>query len=286
MKRSRPTTLEPISATMLFIISAHALLVAAGWWWWKEKLSAPADGGGTRLTWMSPADFKSSLPAAAPSSVIIANAPKSKKTGTPPAAAPKIDEAPVQKATLIAPPPAQQAMEPVLNPTGMPLFAPANPAPKPSANRSITLRRAPGKSALPRPGIPAPPIASPTLLDVARLNTLRPPPLPQPGAAVASPDDSVDMDAVDEAVNAAFLAGWTAPPIDAVPAAQREARLNISVGRDGAILKAQMSKFSRSHALDQSILEAASKVKKISTPLPSNFSKESYDLELNFLLLP
>jgi hypothetical protein len=47
-----------------------------------------------------------------------------------------------------------------------------------------------------------------------------------------------------------------------------------------------MSKFSGSHALDQSILEAAAKVKKISITLPSNYSKDSYDLELNFLLLP
>lgn len=47
-----------------------------------------------------------------------------------------------------------------------------------------------------------------------------------------------------------------------------------------------MTKFSHSHALDESILEAASKVKKISTSLPSNYTKESYDLELNFLLLP
>ena len=47
-----------------------------------------------------------------------------------------------------------------------------------------------------------------------------------------------------------------------------------------------MNKFSGSHVLDQSILEAAAKVKKISTTLPSIYTKDSYDLELNFLLLP
>jgi TonB family protein len=71
-----------------------------------------------------------------------------------------------------------------------------------------------------------------------------------------------------------------------VPTAQREARLNIAIGKDGTVLKAQMSKFSGSHVLDQSILEAAARVKKISSALPSNFPKDSYDLELNFLLLP
>ena len=71
-----------------------------------------------------------------------------------------------------------------------------------------------------------------------------------------------------------------------MPEGQREGRLNISIGKDGTILKAQMNKFSGSHVLDQSILEAAAKVKKISTTLPSNYSKDSYDLELNFLLLP
>jgi outer membrane biosynthesis protein TonB len=288
MKRNRPTTLEPISAAMFLIMLAHAGLVAAGWWWWQQKLSSSADAGEARLTWMSPADFKSTLQAAVPPPVVTAKVPESKKAGASAASALKPVDTPVQKATLIAPPPAQLVMEPVPNPTSTPLFAPANPAPKPSANRSITLRRMMDKPSGSRvPGSPAPPMASPTLLDVARLNTLRPPPMPPPGTlASAAPADEADMDAVDEALNTAFLAGWTAPPIDAVPATQREARLNISIGRDGSVLKAQMSKFSGSHVLDQSILEAASKVKKISAALPSNFSKESYDLELNFLLLP
>ena len=288
MKRNRPTTLEPISAAMFLIVAAHAGLVAAGWWWWKQKLATPMNAGETRLIWMSPADFKSTLQTAVTPPVVAANVPSSKKAGTSATATVKPADAPVQKATLIAPPPTQQVMEPVPNTTGTPLFAPANPAPKPSANRSITLRRMMDKpSGLRAPGRPAPPMASPTLLDVARLNTLRQPPVPLPGtAARATPADEADMDAVDETVNTAFLAEWTAPPIDAVPAAQREARLNISIGRDGSVLKAQMSKFSGSHVLDQSILEAAAKVKKISAALPSNFSKESYDLELNFLLLP
>ena len=128
-------------------------------------------------------------------------------------------------------------------------------------------------------------MSSPTLLDIARLNTLRTAPVVvAPG--VAQTDEEINLDAVDEALNAAFLTHWTAPPITVVPSAQREARLNISIGRDGTVLKSQMSKFSGSHDLDQSIIQAAAQVKKISVALPSNFSKESYGLELNFLLLP
>ena len=179
-------------------------------------------------------------------------------------------------------------MEPVPNPTTPPLFAgTAATAAKPSANRSITLRRAMDK----RPGttqfgVAVPPMTSPTLMDIARLNALRPTAIPAPGAGKDAAVEEVNLDPVDEAVNTDFLAFWVAPPIESVPDGQREARMNISIGKDGTVLKAQMNKFSGSHALDQSILEAASKVKKISTTLPSNYAKDSYDLELNFLLLP
>lgn len=131
-------------------------------------------------------------------------------------------------------------------------------------------------------------MSSPTLLDIARLNSMRPNSLPKAGSAPPPEDiDNIkELDAVDEALNAAFLGIWTAPPIDSVPPGQREARVNLSVGRDGSIVKTQMSKFSGSHVLDQSILETAAAVKKIPVTLPSNYSKDSYDVELNFLLLP
>lgn len=287
MKRKRPTTLEPISAAMIVIVSLHLAAVFGVWLWWQNVGSPRREARSAQLAWMNPEDFKSQAPS--PSAVPrpkAAAAPKADKK--PPAAAPKPSaDPPVQKATLIAAPPKQHQMEPVPNTTGTPLFAgSAGPAPKPSANRSITLRRAPEKRTGPALfGAPVPPMTRPTLMDMARLNTLRPSAIPPPNSA--TPDTAeVDLDAVDEAVNAAFLIGWTAPPIVNVPEGQREGRLNISIGKDGTVLKAQMSKFSGSHDLDQSIIEAAAKVKNISTTLPSNYSKDSYDLELNFLLLP
>ena len=94
------------------------------------------------------------------------------------------------------------------------------------------------------------------------------------------------MDPVDNAVNAIFYERWTAPPLDAVPEAQRSAQFTISIAKDGTIIDSQMSRPSGSHALDDSILAAASGIKKIDVRLPSQFPKASYDLDLTFHLLP
>jgi len=284
MKRSRPTTLEPISAATFVIFALHVALAGGLWWCWREYSARPKE---TKLTWMKPADFKTAAPATTPPAPPKRDTPVAAASPAAPPAAKATQEEPVQKAVLVAAPPEPPRMEPVPNETANPLFASTIPAPKPSANRSITLRRILEKPAVAAaPGKPAPPMTSPTLLDIARLNTLRATPTLPSSANVIDPDAEVNLDAVDEALNAAFLTHWTAPPITAVPEAQREARLNISIGRDGTILKSQMSKFSGSHDLDQSIIEATAQVKKISATLPSNFSKDSYDLELNFILLP
>ncbi len=294
MNRKRPTTLEPISAAAIVIVSLHLAAVFGVWWWWQNVVSPQRNAKAMQLAWMSPADFKNLAPTSTlPRAIKVASAPKAtNKAPVPvpvPAPVPKPPaDAPVQKAVLVAAPPQQHQMEPVPNTTGTPLFAgTAESQSKPSANRSITLRRAPEKRpGSPFFGAPVPPITSPTLMDIARLNTMRPSAIPAPGSAPTPSEKEVNLDAADEAVNTAFLASWIAPPIENVPNGQREARLNLSIGKDGTVLKAQMSKFSGSHVLDQSILEAAAKVKKISTTLPSNFSKDSYDLEMNFLLLP
>lgn len=308
MKHRRPATLEPIAASAFVIVSLHVALTFGLYWWWQNQ-AAPPGTPSTALSWLSPADFKGALPpgslpvfaTAAPpaappslpqrpaSSAPVADPAVPKATLiSPPPSAPATADPP--KATLLAAPPEQHRMEPAPNDAATPLFAPATPPSKPSANRSITLRRMRTKSAVPTDGkSPAPPMSSPSLLDIARLNTMRPNSLPKPGATPAPTDDvenNAELDPVDEALNAAFLAIWTAPPIDAVPVTQREARLNLSLGRNGDVLKAQMSKFSGSHVLDQSILETAANVKKIPVTLPESYTKDSYDVELNFMLLP
>jgi hypothetical protein len=288
MNRRRPSTLEPFSGSLFLMAALHVVLALGGWWLWRDHASRMKGEHAAGLAWMSPQDFKGALeqtPAqpAAPA-VVVADVPRTLP------ASPKTVEEPAPKATLVAAPPDQHRMEPTPNEQSAPLFAPASPRPKPPANRSITLRRIrepSGVQANMTAGR-APPIASPTLLDIARLNRMRPPPPAVTQAPLKNevPEDDKALDAVDDALNAAFLAAWTAPPISEVPQHQREARLNVSVAPDGSIMKAQMVRFSGSHRLDQSIVEAAAQVKKISATLPSNFGKESYDLELNFLLLP
>ncbi len=288
MKRSRPSTLEPFSGTLLLVAVLHIAVAFAAWRIWQGHSTRLKGGPQSRLLWMNPADFNGTQPAPAPPEVPPAAVAAAKPAPQP--AATKPEDEPAPKATLVAAPPEQHRMEPAPNNEHAPLFAPAAPRPKPPANRSITLRRV-RESSAPQgngAGRQAPPIASPTLLDIARLSRMR----PSPAAAAANaakkgaPEEDAALDAVDDALNTAFLAAWTAPPISEVPQHQREARLNVSVAADGGIVKAQMVRFSGSHLLDQSIVEAAAQVKKISATLPSNFDKASYDLELNFLLLP
>ena len=295
MKRKRTTTLEPISAAVFVIVSLHLAAVLGVWGWWQNVQNSRHAAKAKQLAWMNPADFKNTAPPPPPPPPpTIAHRGRGQpaavvKPQAPPAEPPKpAAEPPVQKATLVAAPPQQHAMEPVPNNSTPPLFAgAAATGTKSSANRSITLRRAVDKRTGNSPfDANVPPMTSPTLMDIARLNALRPGTMLPPGRGAKAAEEEVDLDPIDEVVNTAFLANWVAPPIESVPSGQREARLNLSIGKDGTIIKSQMTKFSGSHALDQSILEAVTKVKKISTTLPSNYSKDSYDLELNFLLLP
>jgi hypothetical protein len=289
MKRPRPTTLEPLAPAVLVVLAAHAVLVLLVVWGWQEMHRSKS---AVNLVWMNPAEFHNPVASAAPPKAVLIRPPLAAVKKTPPPAPPKAPakpiEAPVAKATLVAAPPQQAMPAPV---EGTPLFAGAA-TPKPAANRSITLRRAVAK---PKPAISAeiqvnvPPIAGATLADMARLNRFRPgmPSLPPPPVEQKNElPPGLNMDAVDNAVNAAFLAAWKAPPLDAVLANQRSAQLNISIGKDGRVFGSQMMRPSGSHPLDDSILAAVAKVTRIDATLPSQFPKESYDLELTFNILP
>jgi len=272
MKRTRIMTLEPLAPAFLLVVFVHAALGLGIWWWWQNHqlhLRAP------KITWMSPSDFRNLVPTVTPpvpkALPIAQKATPQKNTVEPP----------VAKATLIAMPQSSIAESTV----GAPLFAGAA-VPKQAASRSITMRRATPKAAPSTAGDPpAPPFKAATLADMARLNTLRPV-APVPAPAVESLPVGLNMDAIENAVNAAFYASWIAPPIESVPVSQRSAQLTISIARDGRVVHTAMSQPSGSHVLDDSILTAASKVTQLSVTLPSQFPKDSYDLELNFLLLP
>ena len=293
MPRNRPTAIEPLTASIFLMVCLHGALAAGVWWLWHEHHTT---GGRVELTWMAPADFKNLVPVSyVPRAIPIAAAPKAAPKATSKSAAPRggavkkvVEPEPAPKATLIAAPAAANMPQPV---DGTPLFAGSTTTTKVAANRSITLRRsAPKKAdttAVPAPDVPpAPPAKSASLADIVRLQTLRPvePPPPPPSTDVDF--SSLNMDAVDNAVNAVFYQQWVAPPLDAVPEAQRSAQLTISIAHDGEIIGSEMTRPSGSHPLDDSILTAASSIKKIDVTLPSQFRKRSYDLDLTFHLLP
>lgn len=290
MNPKRPSTLEPLAPAALLVLAAHVVLVLLVVWGWQETHRATS---GAALVWINPADFRNPLAGTEAPKAVLVKPPVATAKQTivpaPPKAATKPPAEPtVAKATLVAAPPQQAMPVPV---EGTPLFA-GSAVPKPSANRAITLRRAVPKA---KPAISAeiqvtaPPLAGATLADMARLSRFRPglPSLPQPPAEETEAlPPGLNMDAVDNAVNAAFHAAWTAPPLDAVPANQRSARLTVSIGKDGKVVSSQMTQPSGSHALDNSVLAAVAKVPSIPTTLPSQFPKASYDLELTFNILP
>jgi len=290
MNPKRASTLEPLAPAALLVLAVHAVLVMLVVWGWQEAHRPQSNG---RLVWLNPADFHDPIAGAEPPKATLIRPPvasaKPSKPAEPKPAPPKAAaEPPVAKATLVAAPPQQAMPVPV---EGTPLFAGAA-VPKPSANRAITLRRAVPK---PKPAISAelqltaPPLSGATLADMARLSRFRPalPSLPPPPAEETETlPPGLNMDAVDNAVNAAFHAAWTAPPLDAVPSNQRSARLTVSIGKDGKVISSQMIQPSGSHALDDSILGAVAKVTSIPVTLPSQFPKASYDLELTFNILP
>lgn len=91
-----------------------------------------------------------------------------------------------------------------------------------------------------------------------------------------------NMDRVLKALEQALSQSWNPPPVNEVPVLQRDARLQFIIGRDGSVLKAEMTKKSGSTALDESVTLSAKALKKISESLPSSFPKDRYTVEVNF----
>ena len=59
---------------------------------------------------------------------------------------------------------------------------------------------------------------------------------------------------------------------------------NLMMRKDGTLGGTLLEKSSGRDALDASVLNAAAKVKKISTELPANFPEHGYDVEATFLI--
>ncbi|WP_139373116.1 hypothetical protein [Prosthecobacter debontii] len=96
------------------------------------------------------------------------------------------------------------------------------------------------------------------------------------------PTGGANMDPVLKALEVALKKEWNAPALQDVPAAQRASTLKVTLGRDGQTLEVIMSKPSGSAVLDQSVINAGMRVKKISESLPSSFPKDRYTVEVTF----
>ena len=96
------------------------------------------------------------------------------------------------------------------------------------------------------------------------------------------PTGGANMDPVLKALEVALKKEWNAPALQDVPAAQRASTLKVTLGRAGQTLEVIMSKPSGSAVLDQSVIDAGMRVKKISESLPSSFPKDRYTVEVTF----
>ncbi len=90
------------------------------------------------------------------------------------------------------------------------------------------------------------------------------------------------LDQVDRSVQEIYMKEWQAPLVLLVPANQRSASLEIELKKDGSIVSFRLVDASGSEVMDQSILDAAERIKKIPVTLPSSFAKESYLLQVHF----
>ncbi len=284
MHRRKPTTIEPIGETWFLVVLLHAAIAVAAWMGltaieWETPAPSPSSESVQLSTevllWRSPSVFTSDIDKGSVVTSEVAEALPARKEAKP---------EPVEK-VLEMPPVAERVPTVAESARMVPADFPSEDGnegrqPKREANRFITLSRLTSDLAEP----PAPFRSStnagrpvPTLLDVAKLNEIR----PYNGQLGTLGDTSV-LDKVDAAVQKAFLENWMAPTVDKVDPEKRSAHLEVSIGKDGTVLGTLLSRPSGSEALDQSVESAAQKVTKIPLSLPAGFGRPFYELQVNF----
>lgn len=268
---TRRAPLEPLSLVLIAVIVAH-VLVGLGLWTFLPALSAaslkPVFEGWTwgkeTRYWFDPASFHNPADTpAAPAEVTQSILPTKTVPGSTPDTQAQVGEKQTAVAKTSASQPTRQS------PPALPMVEVL--AQTRTVNKVITLSpvgeavsaESPNKLKSHRPTI--------TLLDVLK-HEEKP----------METTDEANMDPVLKALEASLKREWNAPAIDEVPVANRDAKLAVGISRSGDVLEVQMAKPSGSAKLDQSVLEAGMRVKKISESLPSSFPKDRYNVEVNF----
>jgi outer membrane biosynthesis protein TonB len=143
----------------------------------------------------------------------------------------------------------------------------------------------------PKQDEPTPPAALPGT-DAARYITIsHPAPAPTspppPGTtlsemAAQNAGTGVHIDSIDRAIIDAFLRVWTPPPANKLPTDQRTAHVEVTVNREGKLVKYKPTRNSGNIELDMSVLEAANRLNKIDATLPADYPHEFYEFQVNF----
>ena len=90
------------------------------------------------------------------------------------------------------------------------------------------------------------------------------------------------MTEVDEAIVDAFKQNWIPPSAVAADGKAMDAQMDVVITRDGRVTNYMLVKPSGSSQIDMSALRACGLVKRIATPLPSQFSGDSYEVQIHF----
>ena len=199
--------------------------------------------------------------------------------GTPaPAAAPSPtpESAPVVASTPVAPPkpPPPPAPDPKppevakVDPKTLSPNAPSPPSqPATDASRFITVSHPVGAKSAETP-------KAASLLELAALDAA--------GTGATGDKSGIRLDEIDRAIIDSFLRNWTPPNASKLPLDQRTAHMDVTVNREGRLVRFKLVKTSGSTELDASVVEAGNRLDKIGTPLPASYPHDLYAFQVNF----
>ena len=95
-------------------------------------------------------------------------------------------------------------------------------------------------------------------------------------------EQSALMKEVNDAIVDAFKQNWIPPAAAVAEGKAIDAQMNVVITRDGRVTNYMLEKPSGSSQIDMSALRACGLVKRIATPLPSQFSGDSYEVQIHF----
>ena len=103
-----------------------------------------------------------------------------------------------------------------------------------------------------------------------------------PAAGVDLNAESAEMKEVDEAIVLAFKQNWAQPSTLDTNKLPINAEIDVAISRDGRVMSYMLAKPSGYSQMDMSALRTCGLVKRIATPLPSQFSGDSYEVQIHF----